>query len=345
MSIQDLAPELLRQCLSYLGFDDFSRTSLVCRDWLAPSREILWSRISLNLDGEIPGSLATLLNEKTSIPRRIQGIAIDESESIHDRSEEETTTWYDGLSTVLRHFESIANLTIQYLDLTKMPRDQMARLFQPDAVSHSLVIQHLIVARAEDATSLIMANRNLQFLGLGNIIIKAENKSSASSVRSLALGFMSEGSALDLHNANALTNLSIDMSSYPRVESLLSDLVQTVTSTPAPKRVFINCGPGMVKSDNQQGSATTLWNTLDSYLSNLPDLERVVCTMVIEGGMTMFMRIPGAMGGMFEKWKDELLQYMGSKLPLCLKKDRLDVVQVAGSWTSCPFGDVVELPE
>jgi hypothetical protein len=95
----------------------------------------------------------------------------------------------------------------------------------------------------------------------------------------------------------------------------------------------------MLKPDKQFDSAVPLWEALDFHLSRLPGLQYVAFTMVIESCMTMFMRTKGALGGIFDKWKGDLLQFAETKLPTCREKGLIRVRQLAGEWTSEAFSD------
>ncbi|RNJ59812.1 hypothetical protein D7B24_001050 [Verticillium nonalfalfae] len=84
MAIAALIPELLRQCFVHLPREDLSKTSLVHRAWLSPSRDIYWSTLPLTLRDDSAELLVKVLGERTSIPRKIKGITIDESEDFED---------------------------------------------------------------------------------------------------------------------------------------------------------------------------------------------------------------------------------------------------------------------
>jgi len=98
-----------------------------------------------------------------------------------------------------------------------------------------------------------------------------------------------------------------------------------------------------VRSSEELDGAVALWNSLDSHLSALPDLENVTFLMVIESCLGMFMGTPDAFGGMFNKWRDSLFDYAKVKLPLCHSIGRLKVTQVVGDWTGHPFGNDADI--
>ncbi|RYP53685.1 hypothetical protein DL769_010472 [Monosporascus sp. CRB-8-3] len=400
MSITLLAPELLRQILSHLGEGDYSRASLVCRDWLLPCRELYWGHINLYLGGHVPEKFPPVLrNKNTTIPRHLGGIVIDESDEIDDRDEKEAVAWYEGVSAVLDHFNSISSVTIRYLDLKEFQERVRGKILRPGIVKETLVIQRLIADKPSDVVPFILGSPSLKFLGLGEVSFSDENTEAAHveqytvepiklaglghlaifgeskgtwselvprlmqqapleslktlvvacqdnkvvaglikkaelSLRSLALGFKSEGSVFDLANAKLLQNLSIDLTSYPKTEILLSDLVQTVSSVSKLERIFINCGPSTVKPTVDNENDRRLWGALDLRLSQLPGLEKVTFTMVIDRSVGMFLGFAhGRMKDMLEKWKDDVLQYALAKLPSCRERDLIQVVQVFGSWT------------
>ncbi|KAM7182706.1 hypothetical protein V8F33_014089 [Rhypophila sp. PSN 637] len=179
MPITDLAPELVRHCLSHLDSNDLRNTSLVCRDWLEPSMEFYWAEADLYpyLDGNVLKDLDTLLGSNSHIPRTLRGLVIDESEVENDDDDEEDEEivqrkqWIEGLSKILGHFTCIKRLTIGALDLTRFPRDIRRRLLNNISVSETLVIRYLKVAELSDITSFIFDNPQLRFLGLGSIEI------------------------------------------------------------------------------------------------------------------------------------------------------------------------------
>ena len=151
----------------------------------------------------------------------------------------------------------------------------------------------------------------------------------------------SAGAEFDLSGCVALENLGIDFN--PEV---LSDIVSTITSTKAFKRVFINLGPDHIKADKQPEGSERLWAKIDAHLAAMSSLDA-------EGGVTFTMVISSCIAGMmgvshfksmFDEWKDEVLQFGKQKLPACEKKGLLRVVQVVGQWSSGPFGDAA-LPE
>lgn len=137
------------------------------------------------------------------------------------------------------------------------------------------------------------------------------------------------------------------MSSYAAHEPVLANLVQTVCSAPAAslEYVYINTGPTVLDHDKQRDSAPPLWEALDAHLSQkCPGLKGVVMLQLLDGCLGMFAGMPGAMGGMFDKWKREVLEYAESKLPACKEKGLLQVAQSSGDWTSRAFAnmDVLE---
>ncbi|KAM7212027.1 hypothetical protein V8F06_012587 [Rhypophila decipiens] len=179
MPITDLAPELVRHCLSHLDSNDLRNTSLVSRDWLEPSMEFYWAEASLYpyLDGNVLKDLDTLLGSNSHIPRTLRALVIDESEVDDDDDDEEDEEivhrkqWIEGLSNILGHFPCIKRLTIGALNLTRFPRDIRRRLLNNISVSETLVIRYLKVAELSDITSFIFDNPQLRFLGLGSIEI------------------------------------------------------------------------------------------------------------------------------------------------------------------------------
>ncbi|RYP78708.1 hypothetical protein DL771_000375 [Monosporascus sp. 5C6A] len=344
----------------------------------------------------------------TTIPRHLGGVVIDESDKVDDRDEKETLAWYEGVSTVLGHFNSISSVTIRYLDLKEFPEPVRGRVLRPGIVTETLVIQRLIAGKPSDVVPFILGSPYLEFLGLGDVSFSGENteathveqytaepiklsglghlaifgeskgtwselvprliqqtplnslktlvvscqdnkvvagliKRAELSLRSLALGFKSEGSIFDLANAKLLQNLSINMTSYPRTETLLSDLVQTVSSVSKLERIFINCGPSTVKTTVDNENDLNLWRDLDLRLSQLPGLEKVTFTMVIDGCLGMGFA-HGRIKAILEEWKGDVLQYAQAKLPSCRERGLIQVIQVSGSWTGQPFGDTA-LPE
>ncbi|KAK2755540.1 hypothetical protein FQN54_006480 [Arachnomyces sp. PD_36] len=179
-------------------------------------------------------------------------------------------------------------------------------------------------------------------------------KASSFSLRALALEFSNEGKYLngpfngwklidlaeaifDLSTVGPLENLSIDISSYRRVEPLLSNLVQTVSSVQRLEHLFINCSPVIIDSDAEHENAVPLWKALDSHLAQLPGLEYVAFTLVITPGIAMFAG--SGLGDAVEKFKGDVLNYAEAKLPACQGKKLIQVKDLVGSWTVQPFPD------
>ncbi|KAH8600627.1 hypothetical protein B0O99DRAFT_609073 [Bisporella sp. PMI_857] len=161
----------------------------------------------------------------------------------------------------------------------------------------------------------------------------------APSLRSLALGFISNDTKFDLSQVKSLTNLSIDISSYSRTDGLLAGLLSTISSLPAVEQLFINVGPAILEPERQLDSAPPLWEALDAQLIQLPGLKTVVFTQVLDSCLGFMINIPGVMGGMFNKWKDDILVYAQGKLPRYHENGVIVVKQIVGSWTSQPFAD------
>ncbi|KAH8657814.1 hypothetical protein BX600DRAFT_523925 [Xylariales sp. PMI_506] len=149
MHISGLAPELLRQCLKNVDSHGLNNTSLVCKDWLVPSREFYWDRVTLRLPGYVLDTLVSLVDGKTTIPHRAQGFIMDESEMDDD---DENNAGDDAAAS-----------------WRQISRAGRGPPFQRDFVTGSLVIQNISVERAEDLISLIVSNKRLKFLGLGSI--------------------------------------------------------------------------------------------------------------------------------------------------------------------------------
>lgn len=154
-------------------------------------------------------------------------------------------------------------------------------------------------------------------------------------------------SVFDLGRLPSLRNLSLNIASYAAYEPVLANMVQTVCSAPASslEYVFLNTGPTMLDKDKQRDSAPPLWEALDAHLSQqCPGLKGVAFLQLLDGCLGMFAAMPGAMGGAFDKWKQEVLGYAESKLPACKEKGLLRVSQSSGQWTSRAFAnmDVLE---
>ncbi|KAK7913948.1 hypothetical protein PG985_011651 [Apiospora marii] len=386
MPITSLALELLRQILDHVSTKDQGNTALVCRAWLAPSREAYWSSITLCLEGYAPEKLVDCLKSgRTSIPRHVHGIMIDESEDVEDRDEEETREWQEGVVAIMVHFQTVSSMTVRYLDLTKFPPALQGQILRPGMVTATLVAGHIRAARPSMLVPFLMGNAKLKFLGLGSFKFTAsegeaddisEGKdtslAASSQFRMVQLGHFVvfgqsvgtwsvlmplvlrqpfiEGlktlvleSVFDLSHLQSLRNLSLNISSYAAYEPVLANLVQTVCSAPATslEYIFINTGPAVVDKDKQRDSAPPLWEALDAHLSRqCPGLRGIVFLQLLDGCLGMFAAMPGAMGGAFDKWKREMLEFAESKLPACKEKGLLQVSQSSGEWTSRAFANM-----
>ncbi|KAK7961707.1 uncharacterized protein PG986_002532 [Apiospora aurea] len=163
----------------------------------------------------------------------------------------------------------------------------------------------------------------------------------APSLRSLALDLTSEESVFDLGRIKSLRNLSLDIASYAAHEPVLANMVQTIRSAPSSlEYVFINTGPAVIDKEKQRDSAPPLWASLDAHLSQCPNLRGIVFIQLLSGCLGIFAAMPGALGGAFDKWKQEVLDYAESKLPVCKEKGLLRVSQTSGAWTSRAFADL-----
>ncbi|KAM0332445.1 hypothetical protein ACHAQA_002726 [Verticillium albo-atrum] len=171
MSVTTLAPELLHQCLGHLSQEDLAHTNLVCRKWLASSREHFWGNVRLTLDDENASLLAPLLGEGTAVPRKIKDICIDESDYIDDRSEDDTAKWQANVIKIMRHFSTVSALTIRCLDLSPFPVDQRSQVLLADQIYETIVIQWLKVGSAQEAASFILNQPNITFLGIGFVVL------------------------------------------------------------------------------------------------------------------------------------------------------------------------------
>ncbi|KAK8016989.1 hypothetical protein PG993_015178 [Apiospora rasikravindrae] len=166
-------------------------------------------------------------------------------------------------------------------------------------------------------------------------------KRAAPSLHSLALDLTNEESVFDLFHITSLRNLSLDIASYAAYEPVLANMVQTVRSASSSlEYVFINTGPAVIDKDKQRESAPPLWASLDAHLSQCPNLKGIVMIQLLSGCLGMFAAMPGALGGAFDKWKQEVLDYAESKLPACKEKGLLRVSQTSGAWTSRAFADM-----
>ncbi|RYP04626.1 hypothetical protein DL765_010127 [Monosporascus sp. GIB2] len=320
-----------------------------------------------------------LSHENTTIPPHLGRIVIDGSDAIDYRDGKEAVAWYEGVSAVLGHFNSIISVTIMYLDLKEFPEPVRGKVLHPGIVTGTLVVQCLIANKPSDVVPFILGSPHLKFLGLGEVSFSDENTEAThveqytaepNKLTSLGhLAIFGEGKGtwselvprlmqqapleslktlvvvFNLANSKLLQTLSIDLASYPTTKTLLSDMVQTVSSVSKLERIFINCEPSTVKSTVDDENDLRLWGGFDLRLSQLPGLENVTFTIVIDDSIGMFLGFAhGGMKGMLEQWKDHVLQYAQAKLPSCGERDLVQVAHVFGSWTSKPFGDTA-LPE
>ncbi|KAK8073009.1 hypothetical protein PG996_006357 [Apiospora saccharicola] len=416
MPLTSLAPELLRQILNHVSTKDQGNTALVCRAWLAPSREAYWSSITLCLEGYAPEKLVDCLKSgNTSIPRHVDGIVIDEAEEVEDRDEEETREWQEGVAAIMAHFQTVSFMNVRYLDLTKFAPALQDQILRPGMVTATLVAGHIRAARPSMLLPFLLGNPKLKFLGLGSfqfstseaeaddvrkegdpnvvassqfsmnqlghfvvfgqregtawsvlmplllqqsfieglktLILGSANQDmtcqlitrAAPSLCSLALSMDNAESVFDLGHLKSLRNLSLNIPAYAAYEPVLANMVQTVRSAPAAslEYIFINTGPDMLGQDKQRDSASPLWETLDAHLSRqCPRIKGIVFLQLLDGCLGMFAAMPGAMGGAFDKWKQEVLDYAESKLPACKEKGLLQVSQSSGEWTSRAFANM-----
>ena len=145
----------------------------------------------------------------------------------------------------------------------------------------------------------------------------------------------------DLSCLDSLENLSIDISSYPRVKCGLPNLVQTVTSIPRLQHLFINCSREIVESDNIPEGGVSPWVALDSHFSQLPCLEYIAFTLVLTPAVPIFWRIDTE-SDVVRKWKDDVFRYAAAKLPSCHEKKLIQVKEVVGSWVTQAFAGAAE---
>ncbi|KAK8121731.1 hypothetical protein PG984_010401 [Apiospora sp. TS-2023a] len=440
MPITLLALELLRQILNHVSTKDQGNTALVCRAWLAPSREAYWGSITLCLEGYAPEKLVDCLKSgNTSIPRHVDGIVIDEAEEVEDRDENETREWQEGVVAIMAHFQTVSFMNVRYLDLTKFPPALQDQILRPGMVTATLVAGHIRAARPSMLVPFLLGNPKLKFLGLGSfkfttsegeaddtskgeetvlaapsqfsmsqlghfvvfgqregttwsvlmplilqqsfieglktLILGSANQDmtsqlitrAAPSICSLAFSLDNAGkkhilppsivfttehtqaltrspeSVFDLGHLKSLRNLSLNIPSYAAYEPVLANMVQTVRSAPAAslEYIFINTGPTMLDEDKQRDSAPPLWEAFDAHLSRqCPRFKGIVFLQLLDGCLGMFAAMPGAMGGAFDKWKQEVLDYAESKLPACKEKGLLRVSQSSGEWTSRAFANM-----
>jgi hypothetical protein len=170
MSMNSLAPELLHQILSNLDLQNLSNASFVCHTWLSPCRELYWSRTALVLDNWMPAKLPPLLRGKTTIPRHVGTIVVDESElgDDDDDEEKENLDWQESLLTVLSHFDTVSTMVIRYLDLTKYSEQARQQMLRPGLAISTLVIQNLKATQSSDVVPFVMESSGMKFLGLGS---------------------------------------------------------------------------------------------------------------------------------------------------------------------------------
>ncbi|KAH7026653.1 uncharacterized protein B0I36DRAFT_331092 [Microdochium trichocladiopsis] len=185
MPIQDLPTELIHQCLQNADYPSLGNAALVCRAWLAPSRDISWRRISLDFEGEVPGQLCSILRNKgtckPTIPRHVGSLLIDEgylydTNQLTDEDKADIARWEDGLMLVLDYFEHIGMLTIGNLNLQRLNPELRGKLLSRNnggIVFDRLVVQNLILPDITEVAPFILDNPHLTFLGLG--VIKIDN--------------------------------------------------------------------------------------------------------------------------------------------------------------------------
>lgn len=162
-----LAPELLHRILSYLDLENLSNASSVSHTWLTPCRELYWSRTTLNLDSWIPPKFPSLLSEKTTIPRHVGAIIVDDTDIDDDDEDNEHRNWQQSLLAVMSHFDSISTMVIRCLDLTKYSEQVKPQVLRPGLAISTLVIQNLKASRPSEVVPFVMGSSGIEFLGLG----------------------------------------------------------------------------------------------------------------------------------------------------------------------------------
>ncbi|KAG7128182.1 hypothetical protein HYQ45_012083 [Verticillium longisporum] len=140
-----LIPELLRQCFVHLPREDLSNTSLVHRAWLSPSRDVYWDTLLLTLRDDSAELLVKVLGERTTVPRKIKGLTIDESEDFEDRDEKETLAWQHAVVKIMG--------------------------LEEESGTGTLIVQWLKIEREDDATPWMLDQPNVNFLGVGDFVL------------------------------------------------------------------------------------------------------------------------------------------------------------------------------
>ncbi|KAF6818792.1 hypothetical protein CPLU01_13231 [Colletotrichum plurivorum] len=107
MAIATIPPELLLQCLGHLGEADLLTASLVCRDWLGPCRDYYWGgRLWLNPMSRYASTLAAVMGEDTTVPRKIQVLIMAETKQFQDGYAKQTAVWQAHMLKIMNHFST-----------------------------------------------------------------------------------------------------------------------------------------------------------------------------------------------------------------------------------------------
>jgi hypothetical protein len=170
---------------------------------------------------------------------------------------EQAAKWQNDLLKIFQHFDSIKNLTIVYLDLTKWPDDHVTTLFQSHVVVKALVVQSLVARYTEDLKSLIMMNDSLWFLGLGSIYVPSHPK-----VESTITSRLLPEQSIRLPK---LGHLVI----FPSAEKSWTDILLTIdpSSLVGLRTLVILCHDNSVVSDMIKASALSLKSLAIGYIS------------------------------------------------------------------------------
>ncbi|KAF6816172.1 hypothetical protein CMUS01_12314 [Colletotrichum musicola] len=175
MAIATIPPELLLQCLGHLGEADLLTASLVCRDWLGPCRDYYWGgRLWLNPMNKDANSLAALMGETTTVPRKIQVLVMDETKQFKDGYANQTASWQAHMLKIMSHFSTVYYISIGGLNLNRFPVEIRRHILPPAQVNGVLEILSLKVEHPEEATPFILNQPYAKFLTLGHIALASE---------------------------------------------------------------------------------------------------------------------------------------------------------------------------
>ncbi|GJC88308.1 hypothetical protein ColLi_11146 [Colletotrichum liriopes] len=354
---------------------------------------------------ESAGLLALVLGESTMVPRKINGIEIEESDDLQYRNAEKISAWQANLSNIMGHFSTVGNfLGIVSIVLAQNGKersdknadaekseDENGKRTDNDSTSIATPplssSEHIIrldkfrhLSLFADSNGLVRSHlvpllAKGTFMGLKTLVAECHDRdalvkwigAAAPVLHSLVIAFnvpdtpgaaffalsttpqirkrlnvifFLTGIDIDVSKVTSLRNLGVSIAHYPESKHALADTVATVLSAPPSlEHIFLNIGATAIESEKQLDSESLQWAALNVVLARLPQLRRITIIIVFDSCIRTFVGMKGGGGGFVEKWENDALTYIKTRLPGYHAKGLLEVKSVFDSWTSGALAD------